>query len=77
MHITDLDRPALQATDEWLEANKEAIAHRLQELKEINPDATVLPPGYHETLDGRRIFNPRFLILGPPGSLPRTAHLPG
>lgn len=47
---------------EWLDTNKDAIATRMAELKLQYPKATIIPPGYQSTLDGRTIFNDRFLI---------------
>ena len=47
---------------EWLENNADAINRREAELIRENPGATILRPGYHLALDGKRYWNPEFII---------------
>lgn len=41
---------------------QEAINKRLAELKEENPGAVIIPPGYVEAIDGKKYYNEMFII---------------
>ena len=48
--------------EQWLQDNETAIEKRYQELLIEYPNATILKPGFHDTLLGYPVFNTQFVI---------------